>query len=150
MHKWQAFGTGKVAVYCLHLIWRCCQFHSHDRKLRLFQFLMYFERICKPFERFVERFERIFLGVRPDDEWITKGLPDNHLCPFCLSQICMYHANKSKFWCLTMAGKDANSSLTITKSRKKKSVASFYRRRASGHSGLSPWSFILQKLCKHF
>ena len=40
MHKWQAFGTGKVAMYCFHLIWRCCQFHSHDRKLRLFQFLI--------------------------------------------------------------------------------------------------------------
>ena len=86
--------------------------------------LMYFERICKPFERFVERFERIFLGVRTDDERITNGLPvrtDNRLCPFCLSrsQICMYHTNKSKFWCLAMAGKVANSSLTITKSRKK-------------------------------
>ena len=83
-----------------------------------------------------------FLGVRTDDERITNGLPvrtDNRLCPFCLSrsQICMYHANKSKFWCLAMAGKVANSSLTITKSRKKY-VASFYRRRASGHSGLSP------------
>ena len=40
MHKWQAFGTDKVAMYCFHLIWRCCQFHSHDRKLRLFQFLI--------------------------------------------------------------------------------------------------------------
>ena len=64
--------------------------------------LMYFVRICKPFERFFERIERIFLGVRPDDERITNGLPvrtDNRLCPFCLSQsqICMYHANKSKF-----------------------------------------------------
>ena len=43
-----------------------------------------------------------FLGVRTDDERITNGLPvrtDNRLCPFCLSrsQICMYHANKSKF-----------------------------------------------------
>ena len=57
---------------------------------------------------------------------------------------------KANFDGLATAGKEANSSLTITKSKKKKYVASFYRRRASGHSGLSPWSFIIQKLCKHF
>ena len=33
--------------------------------------LMCLERICKP----IELFERIFLGVRTDDERITNGLP---------------------------------------------------------------------------
>ena len=39
-NAWLDHGTGKVALYCFNLIWRYCQFHSHDRKLRLFQFLI--------------------------------------------------------------------------------------------------------------
>ena len=40
---WLDHETGNVAVYCFHFICRCCQFqglYSHDRKWRLFQFLI--------------------------------------------------------------------------------------------------------------
>lgn len=49
---------------------------SGERLQKLFEWmLMYFKRICKPFKRFVECFELIFLGVRTDDKRITNSLP---------------------------------------------------------------------------